>query len=94
MHTPYTSVVPAELQDLRPSPSFTKSSIAACNRSFRSFESLYLSVQRDSGLTTYGESVIGSTRGRDNVVRTEHKNFMDVFHRDGDIQKFVARGDD
>ena len=27
MHTPYTSVVPAKLQDLRPSPSFTKSSL-------------------------------------------------------------------
>ena len=27
MHTPYTSVIPAKLQDLKPSPSFTKSSI-------------------------------------------------------------------
>ena len=27
MHTPYMSVVPAKMQDLRPSPSFTKSSI-------------------------------------------------------------------
>ena len=27
MHTPYKSIVPAQLQDLRPSPSFTKSSI-------------------------------------------------------------------
>ena len=27
MHTPYTSIVPAKMQDLRPSPSFTKSSM-------------------------------------------------------------------
>ena len=27
MHTPYTSVVPAKMQDLRPSPSFAKSSM-------------------------------------------------------------------
>ena len=40
-NTPYTSVVPAKMQDLRPSPSFAKSSIA-----FRNSSGMPLSVRK------------------------------------------------